>query len=121
MSEPTSPERGASYDLSALAREMRGSDAYAHTGHTARTLVREPELRVVLVVMRAGNVIKEHKADDTTSIHTLSGALRLRVPDAAAELPAGTLRVLERGLPHAVEALEESAFLLTLGGRTPAR
>jgi hypothetical protein len=30
------------------------------------------------------------------------------------DLPAGSLLALDRGLPHDVEALEDSAFLLTI-------
>jgi quercetin dioxygenase-like cupin family protein len=120
MTDPIPPERGTCFDLGAIARDMRESDAYRHTGHTARTIVREPDLRIVLVVMRAGSVIKEHKADDTTSVQALMGRMRLRLPERVAALSAGALLVLERGLPHTVEADEDSTFLLTLGGR-PAR
>jgi quercetin dioxygenase-like cupin family protein len=120
MAEPITPERGACFDLAAIARDMRESEAYRQTGHTARTIVREPDLRIVLVVMRAGSAIKEHKADDTTSVQALMGRMDLRLPDRVAALPAGALVVLERGLPHSVEAHEDSTFLLTLGGR-PAR
>lgn len=107
----------STFDLDAISREMRETEAYQRTGHTARTIVREPDLRIVLVVMRAGSVIKEHKADDTTSVHALEGRMDLRLPDRVATLTVGSLLVMERGLPHAVEAHEDSTFLLTLGGR----
>jgi quercetin dioxygenase-like cupin family protein len=94
---------------------MRGEDAYRREGHTARTLVREEDMRIVLVVMSAGARIKEHRANETVSIQALRGQVRLRLPDRTADLPAGRLLVLERGLPHDVEAVSESAFLLTLG------
>ena len=96
---------------------MRGEDDYARNGHTARTLVREADLRIVLIVMKSGSVVKEHRADETASIHSLAGHVRLRLPDRVADLPAGKLLVLERGLQHNVEALEESTLLLTLGWR----
>ncbi len=44
----------------------------------------------------------------------LTGKLRLHLPDQTVELPAGRLLTLERALPHDVEALEESSFLLTI-------
>ena len=34
-------------------------------------------------------------------------------------LPIGHLLTLQAGIPHAVEAVEESAFLLTLATATP--
>ena len=115
MQEPQSPVQGITFDIAPIAAEMRGESAYEREGHTARTLVRETDLRVVLVVMKGGGIIKEHRANETASIHVLSGRVCVRLRDRTVDLPSGRLLVLERGLPHNVEATEESAFLLTLG------
>jgi quercetin dioxygenase-like cupin family protein len=72
-------------------------------------------MRVVLVVMNVGARLAEHRANETASIHALRGHVRLKLPDRTADLPAGGLLVLERGLRHDVEAVAESTFLLTLG------
>lgn len=106
------------FDLGALASELRTEDAYLREGHTARTLAREADVRLVLVVMKAGAHIAEHHANETASVHALSGHVRLRLPAGVADVPAGRLLLLERGLPHDVEAVLDSAFLLTLGGRS---
>ena len=115
MSKPEPVHQGVDFDLAAIDAELRRADAYQRDGHTARTLIRERDLRVVLIVMKAGARIAEHQANDTASIHALSGHVRLTLPDRVADLPAGRLLVLERGLRHDVEAVAESAFLLTLG------
>jgi quercetin dioxygenase-like cupin family protein len=107
--------KGTSFDVATVAAEMRGEAAYLRDGHTARTLLREPDLRVVLLVMNAGARIAEHRADETACIFTFSGHVRLGLPERVADLPAGRLLVLERGLRHDVEAVAESALLLTLG------
>ena len=117
MTKPESTAHGVVFDLASIDREMRQGDAYAGEGHTARTLVREPDLRIVLIVMKAGARIAEHHADQTASFQTLTGQLRLHVQDRVVELPAGRLLVLERGLAHDVEAALDSAFLLTIGWR----
>jgi len=54
MARPVSPGLGVIFDLGAIDQAMRSEEAYAREGHTARTLVREHELRVVLIVMKAG-------------------------------------------------------------------
>lgn len=117
MTRPETIARGAVFDLAAIDAELRREDAYERDGHTARTLVRDGDIRIVLIVMRAGARIAEHRANETASIHALSGRVRLRLSDRDAELFAGSLLVLERDLRHDVEALAESAFLLTLGWR----
>jgi len=115
MTKPMAIADGAVFDLAAADREMRSEPAYELDGHTARTLVREPAIRVVLIVMRAGAKIAQHRSQETASIHTLAGHVRLALPDRTVDLPTGRLLVIAPGLPHDVEALGDSAFLLTLG------
>jgi quercetin dioxygenase-like cupin family protein len=102
--------------LEALERDLRSDEGYLRGDHTARTLVHEPDLRVVLIAMKAGGRLEEHRAKATASVHVLSGRIRVDLPAKAVTLSAGSLLVLEGGLRHAVEAETESAFLLTLGG-----
>jgi quercetin dioxygenase-like cupin family protein len=115
MPKPVSTERGAEIDLAAIESEVRLEEAYQRDGHSARTLVREADLRVVLIAMKAGARIAQHRASASVSVHTLRGHARLRVADRTVELPAGRLLVLEAGLEHDVEAVSETSILLTLG------
>jgi hypothetical protein len=48
------------------------------------------------------------------SLSRLSQATSEWVQEKVIDLPAGHMLALERGLPHDVEALEDSAFLLTI-------
>jgi len=52
---------------------------------------------------------------DPSRLGSVPRAVRLHLPDRAVDLPAGSLLVLEKALPHDVEAIEDSTFLLTLG------
>lgn len=122
MAKPESPEFGVVFDFATIAQEMRSEEAYLREGHTARALVREHDLRVVLVAMKDGSRIAKHIANETVSIQTVTGQLRLQLPrlarqreDRIVDLPVGRLLVLERGNEHDVEAVGESAFLLTFG------
>jgi quercetin dioxygenase-like cupin family protein len=117
MPQPESPEHGLTFDLGAIEREMRQEDGYERNGHTARTLLRAPDLRVQLIVIRSGSRMAEHQAIASASIHALSGQLRLHMPDRTVELSAGQLLVLGGGLRHDVEAAIDSAFVLALGWR----
>jgi len=73
MTKPSAITDGAIFDITTIDRELRSADAYKVDGHTARTLVREPAMRIVLIVMRAGAKIAEHHAHETASIHSLAG------------------------------------------------
>lgn len=84
------------------------------TGRSARTLVKYPDLRIVLVSMKAGTRFKQHTTSARFAILTLAGHLRLRLPNATVEVPRGELLALDRGVSHDVEAIRQSTFLLIL-------
>ena len=103
------------FNLAQELRELREQDAWQRgTGRSSKTLAKYPDFRVVLVVMKAGSEMKEHHADARISIQSLQGKLRVHLPDQPVELGAGELICLEAGIHHDVEALEESAFLITV-------
>jgi quercetin dioxygenase-like cupin family protein len=115
MPKPESPQHGVVFDLADIERALREEDNYERNGHAARTLIRMPDLRVVLMVMRAEGRLASHHADETASIYVLSGQLRLHLPNREVSLSAGKLLVLQPGLTHDVDATTDSAFMLTLG------
>jgi len=115
MNTPTAPEHGVTFDLAHVARELRAEDPYLREGQTARTLIRTPDLRIVLIALKRGKTISEHHASVTASVQTLSGHLRLQLPDRTVDVAEGQLLVLGAGLPHDVCAETDSTFLLTLG------
>lgn len=117
MNEPRAASNGVSFDLARIARELCAESAYARDGHTARTLIRAADLRVVLVAIRAGQSISEHHANASVTVQTLAGHIHLHLPERDVPLPAGHLLALGPGLPHDVRADDDSTFLVTLGWR----
>jgi quercetin dioxygenase-like cupin family protein len=58
----------------------------------------------------------EHHADAPISVHALEGRIQFEVGGQSHQLLPGHLLVVAAGLPHSVTAMEQSAFLLTIGG-----
>jgi quercetin dioxygenase-like cupin family protein len=106
-------DRQQAFDLAAEVQRLKSEPTWA-AGHSARTLIKYDDLRVVLIVQAAGGRIPEHKADGRVSIHVLSGHIQLQVSEQTFDLRAGGLLAMDRAVPHDVTALEESAFLLTI-------
>ncbi|HEX9408961.1 MAG TPA: hypothetical protein VGA23_04855 [Methylomirabilota bacterium] len=77
---------------------------------------KEPALRVVLILLAKGHKISEHQAAGPLTLHILSGSVAFRTGDRMDMLGSGELIVLESAIEHEVEALEETACLLTLAG-----
>ena len=107
------------FDLSAEIEHMRLEDSWQRgTGRSSRTLVKQPDFRIVLVAMKSATEMKEHRADGRISIHAILGHLRLKLPSQTVEVPAGHLLALDPCIVHDVEALEDSVFLLTISWPT---
>ena len=114
MPTPQLSEQGTRFNLAAERRELRASPELAQEGHTARTLVRTDDLRVVLVVMKEGGRMADHFARATACVQVLEGAVRLGIGEREVAVMPGELFVMAAGLRHAVFADRDSAFLLTL-------
>lgn len=85
------------------------------SGRSSETLVKYKEFRIVLVRMKHGSYMSHHRAEGPISIQAIQGKIRVHLPeDRLEDLNPGDLLTLERCLEHDVEALDESAFLLTI-------
>jgi quercetin dioxygenase-like cupin family protein len=93
---------------------LRQEPTWRTRGRNAITLTKEPGLRLVLMLLGKGTRISEHQAAGPLTFHVLSGSVTFRAGERAEQLRAGELIVLESAIAHEVEALEESACLLTL-------
>ena len=89
------------------------------TGQNAKTLAKYDDFRVVLTALRERARMPIHHTQGRISLQTIRGHLQVRGAGRTFELPIGSLLVLDRDLPHDVEALEESALLLTIAWHTP--
>ena len=96
---------------------LRQEATWHTSGRNAITLTKEPGLRLVLMLLGKGSRLSEHQAPGPLTFHVLSGSVTFRAGGRAEALGAGQLIVLESAVAHEVEAVEESACLLTLAAR----
>ena len=101
------------FDLTVEVNRLHRETTW-NTGQNAKTLMKYDDFRVVLTVLKAGAHIPEHQTSGRISVHVLSGHIRLNASGRAFDLRPGSLLALDQGAHHAIEALQESAFLLTI-------
>jgi quercetin dioxygenase-like cupin family protein len=103
------------FSLDALARQHAERAASASTGRSSQAVYggHEHVLRQTLIALRADTVLSEHENPGEATILVLSGRVRLRAGDASWDGIAGDLLVMPQAR-HSVEALEDSAFVLTV-------
>ena len=84
------------------------------SGQNAKTLAKYDDLRIVLIALKPHARLPEHQTEGRIAIQTVAGHIQVRAQGRTFDLPMGRLLALDQGVPHDVEALEESAFLLTI-------
>lgn len=105
------------FDLHEEIRLLGNEESWQReTGRSSKTLVKQQDFRIVLVLMKGHTRLSEHRTNARISIQALSGRLQvhLRNDGRMVELSLGGLLALDISIPYDVEALEESAFLLTI-------
>ena len=110
----------ASFPIQAMAQQLMTEEAFQTSGRNALTLTRNAGLTVVLTVMQAGAVLQEHHAPAPVTILPLFGSIVLATDEGrtSTELAPGTTAAFAAHLEHRVEATQDSAFLIVMGGQT---
>jgi quercetin dioxygenase-like cupin family protein len=102
--------------LTALARQHLKLAVEATNGRSAKTVYggNEHVLRQTLIALAAGHGLDEHDSPGEATIHVLQGRVRLSAGASSWEGSPGDLLVVPNAR-HALAAVEDSAFLLTVG------
>lgn len=112
----TSATPVTTFDLKVEAAALRDSELYSERGQNSRTLLKNDDLRLVMIALKSGHQIKQHKTEFRLNLNAVEGHVQLTVEGELIDLPAGNVLVLDPTVPHDVTALEDSVILLSLSG-----
>jgi len=103
------------FPLDARVPELMERAAASPAGRSAETAHggHGQALGQTLIALRAGSLLDEHENPGEATVLVLRGRVRLRSGDEAADGSAGELLVVPPAR-HSLEALEDSAVLLTV-------
>jgi quercetin dioxygenase-like cupin family protein len=91
----------------------KGEPQWTSHDRFAQSLAKHRDLTVNVMLLRKGAHLQEHQARGSITLQVLSGAIRFIAHGQEKTLTTGMLAVLDKEVPHSVQAIDESALLLT--------
>lgn len=101
------------FDVAKEIELLHHAEAW-QTGISVKRLVRFADFRITLTAMKSGARIELHQNPGRISVQAVDGHIQMHAGNEMFDLPKGRVLVLDRAVPHDVEALADSAFLLTV-------
>lgn len=107
----------------AIAEEIskiKADQPSTNQGKRSAVLAKNEHVSIVLAVLARGEALQEHQTDGQITVTVVEGAIRFDALNERVRLNAGGLLTLRPGIRHSVEALEDSAFVITVCAPTKA-
>ncbi|MBW7890063.1 MAG: cupin domain-containing protein [Chitinophagaceae bacterium] len=101
-------------DIPGFVEQIKSEPAWKTSDRNAITVFKTDGLRIVLVALHKEAVLSEHSAAGILSLHVLEGEIKFESQNKSVNLRQGHMVTLHKGLAHAVTAIEESVFILSL-------
>jgi len=99
-------------NIASEIKRLKDGPEWASGDRHAVSLVKDDALNLMLMVLKAGASLHEHHTKGPIAIGVISGSVRFSIGDDQRVVSGGELVALDRGIPHRLEALEESAVIL---------
>ena len=94
--------------------QLKKETVWFNGDRNAVTLQKNSNLRVVLISLRKGATLHEHKVEGPITLFVLSGRMNFIAGEEKIIVGNNEFIVLEKATPHDVEALEDTTFILTI-------
>lgn len=99
--------------IAAAVARLKSKLESSSADREAVSLVKDLGLNVMLMMLKRGARLHEHRTKGPITVQVLSGAVRFVAANTPNELGVGNIIALDREIPHRVEALDDSILLLT--------
>ena len=109
------PSAGGMVSLNIMdeAARLKAKPEWSWEDRLAVSLVKDDGLNILLMLLKKGARLAEHRTKGPIAVQVVSGLVRFSAASKDAELASGSMAALDRNVVHELEALEESIVLLT--------
>lgn len=109
------------FDLDSSIAELSRDVTYRRSGRVGRTLIKNEPLRLTLTLIRKGVDAGTHHAEAPMTLQVLSGRLRYTLDGESRTLGKGEVLFFGPGHAQDIQALQDTAILLTITSPDGAR
>src|SRR5271168_5210292 len=103
-------------DIRAEIARLKSEPAWAANDRHGSSLVKGDGINVALMMLKKGAKLQEHHTRAPITVQVIDGRVNFIANGKTQAVTAGTIVALDRAIEHSIEALEESALVLTVGG-----
>jgi quercetin dioxygenase-like cupin family protein len=103
-------------DLRAEIARLKNEPAWAGNDRHGSSLVKGDGINVALMMLKKGAKLQEHHTRAPITLQLIEGRINFIAHGKTQLLTPTMIVALDRAIEHSVEALEESAIVLTVGG-----
>jgi quercetin dioxygenase-like cupin family protein len=107
------PDTGGMITVSIAAEmaRLKSTPEWESRDRHAVSLVKDDTLNILLMILKQGARLHEHRTKGPIALQVVSGSIRFSA-GAERTISAGEIVSLDRNISHSLEALEESAIIL---------
>ena len=103
-------------DVRAEITRLKSEPAWADNDRHGSSLVKGDGINLALMLLKKGARLQEHHTRAPIAVAVIDGRINFVANGKTQVVTRGMIIALDRGIAHSVEALEESALVLTVGG-----
>jgi quercetin dioxygenase-like cupin family protein len=103
-------------DIHGEIARLKSEPAWADNDRHGSSLVKGDGINVALMMLKASAKLQAHHTRAPITIQVIVGKINLIASGKSQVATAGMLIALDRAIEHSIEAVEESALVLTVGG-----
>lgn len=103
-----------SFSIDSETDKLKSENAWLNGSRNAVTLQKDKNLRVVLISLHKGVTLHEHKVEGPITLFVVSCKINFFAGKDKVSADSNGFIVLDKAIPHDVEALEDTTFILTI-------
>ena len=100
-------------DIPSFIEQVKEEKAWEKNDRNGITVFKSDTLTIVVSALQASAEIRDNAVDGLFTIQVLKGDARVTTPDGDVNMTAGQLLTFHPQVPHSIQALSDSIFLLS--------